>query len=240
MLQGMDDQALEVLKAAKATEDVLAGRAESLAAARTEYERKQKEVLPGRLLGPVLLVPFHLHTTKRPVSALNPQSDCCHFCKEEAACALSTVSRWCLQQKCHCGDPTTVGNPTAHRVIVDVPAKGRLPVQLDIIRETEVNITSAMADQSDSLAAEKKNHKRSSDLLAKVQKKLASQPGMPSYSMVTVSRHIHSYTGWSLMTVHTWNEHGTRAQSTFSPCQLGSTLQLACLFFGVYKENPRW
>ena len=45
MLQGMDDQALEVLKAAKATEDVLAGRTESLAAARAEYERKQKEVL---------------------------------------------------------------------------------------------------------------------------------------------------------------------------------------------------
>ena len=45
-LQGMDDQALEVLKAAKATEEVLAGRAESLAAVRTEYERKQKEVPP--------------------------------------------------------------------------------------------------------------------------------------------------------------------------------------------------
>ena len=44
MLQGMDDQALEVLKAAKATEEVLAGRTGSLAAARTEYERKQKEV----------------------------------------------------------------------------------------------------------------------------------------------------------------------------------------------------
>ena len=42
----MDDQALEVLKAAKATEEILAGRAESLAAVRTEYERKQKEVPP--------------------------------------------------------------------------------------------------------------------------------------------------------------------------------------------------
>ena len=50
-------------------------------------------------------------------------------------------------------------------------------VQLDIIRETEVNITSAMADQSDGLATEQKNHKRSADLLAKVQKKLAAQPG---------------------------------------------------------------
>ena len=49
MTQGMDDQALEVLKAAKATEEVLAGRAESLAAVRTEYERKQKEVPPASL-----------------------------------------------------------------------------------------------------------------------------------------------------------------------------------------------
>lgn len=40
----MDDQALEVLKAAKATEDVLATKAQSLAAVRTEFERKQKEV----------------------------------------------------------------------------------------------------------------------------------------------------------------------------------------------------
>ena len=54
----------------------------------------------------------------------------------------------------------------------------RCAVQLDIIRETEVNISSAMADQSDSLATEKKNHKRSSDLLAKVHKKLAAQPGV--------------------------------------------------------------
>ena len=44
--QGMDDQALEVLKAAKCTEEVLAGKVEALAAARTEYERKQKEVRP--------------------------------------------------------------------------------------------------------------------------------------------------------------------------------------------------
>ena len=51
-------------------------------------------------------------------------------------------------------------------------------VQLDIIRETEVNITNAMNDQDDSLAIENKNHKRSSDLLAKVQKKLAAQPGV--------------------------------------------------------------
>lgn len=42
--QGMDDQALEVLRAAKATEVVLASKAQSLAAMRTEYERKQKEV----------------------------------------------------------------------------------------------------------------------------------------------------------------------------------------------------
>ena len=40
----MDDQALEVLKAAKATEDVLSAKAQSLAAVRTEFERKQKEV----------------------------------------------------------------------------------------------------------------------------------------------------------------------------------------------------
>ena len=40
----MDDQALEVLKAAKATEDVLAAKGQSLAAVRTEFERKQKEV----------------------------------------------------------------------------------------------------------------------------------------------------------------------------------------------------
>ena len=46
MSQGMDDQALEVLKAAKSTEELLAGKVEALAAARTEYERKQKEVLP--------------------------------------------------------------------------------------------------------------------------------------------------------------------------------------------------
>ena len=50
-------------------------------------------------------------------------------------------------------------------------------MQLDIIRETEVNITNAMADQSDSLAVEKKNHKSSSALLAKVQDKLAAQLG---------------------------------------------------------------
>ncbi|CAK0785709.1 hypothetical protein CVIRNUC_008920 [Coccomyxa viridis] len=87
--KGMDDQALEVLKAAKSTEELLAGKVEALAAARTEYERKQKE--------------------------------------------------------------------------------------LDIIRDTEVNITSAMTDQSDGLATEQKNHKRSGDLLAKVQKKLAAQ-----------------------------------------------------------------
>ena len=44
--QGMDDQALEVLRAAKSTEELLAGKVEALAGARTEYERKQKEVLP--------------------------------------------------------------------------------------------------------------------------------------------------------------------------------------------------
>ena len=44
--QGMDDQALEVLKAAKTTEELLTGKVEALAAARAEYERKQKEVLP--------------------------------------------------------------------------------------------------------------------------------------------------------------------------------------------------
>ena len=59
-------------------------------------------------------------------------------------------------------------------------------MQLDIIRETEVNISSAMADQSDSLTAEKKNHKRSSDLLAKVQKKLAAQPGDLSPSLTAL------------------------------------------------------
>jgi hypothetical protein len=53
-------------------------------------------------------------------------------------------------------------------------------MQLDIIRETEVNITNAMADQNDSLAVETKNHKKSSALLAKVQDKLAAQPGESS------------------------------------------------------------
>ena len=56
-------------------------------------------------------------------------------------------------------------------------------MQLDIIRETEVNITTAAVDQSDSLATEKRNHKHSSDLLAKTQKKLAAQPG---------ERHCHN------------------------------------------------
>lgn len=45
MAQELDDQALEVLQAAKATEALLAEKAESLAAIRTEFERKQKEVL---------------------------------------------------------------------------------------------------------------------------------------------------------------------------------------------------
>jgi len=45
----MDDQALEVLKAAKASEEVLASKADSLAAVRTEFERKQKEVLSQNL-----------------------------------------------------------------------------------------------------------------------------------------------------------------------------------------------
>ena len=44
--QGMDDQALEVLKAAKSMEELLAGKVEALAAARGGYERKQNEVLP--------------------------------------------------------------------------------------------------------------------------------------------------------------------------------------------------
>lgn len=71
VLQGMDDQALEVLKAAKATEDVLAGKAESLAAVRTEYERKQKEVPLGPSPAPVLLLPFQVHTPQCPVSAFS-------------------------------------------------------------------------------------------------------------------------------------------------------------------------
>jgi hypothetical protein len=45
MAQELDDQALEVLQAAKATEALLAEKAKSLAAIRTEFERKQKEVL---------------------------------------------------------------------------------------------------------------------------------------------------------------------------------------------------
>ena len=44
--QELDDQALEVMKAAKATEALLAERAEQLAAIRAEFERKQKEVRP--------------------------------------------------------------------------------------------------------------------------------------------------------------------------------------------------
>lgn len=79
-------------------------------------------------------------------------------------------------------------------------------MQLDIIRETEVNITSAMADQSDSLAAEKKNHKRSSDLLTKVQKKLAAQPGTLF---------------WSPTTAHMCLQHGIRVHSALSLCQPG-------------------
>lgn len=43
-LQELDDQALEVLQAAKSTETLLADKAESLAAIRSEFERKQKEV----------------------------------------------------------------------------------------------------------------------------------------------------------------------------------------------------
>ena len=43
-MQELDDQALEVLQAAKSTEALLADKAESLAAIRTEFERKQKEV----------------------------------------------------------------------------------------------------------------------------------------------------------------------------------------------------
>lgn len=49
----MDDQALEVLKAAKASEEMLASKADSLAAVRTEFERKQKEVLRQRTPRPV-------------------------------------------------------------------------------------------------------------------------------------------------------------------------------------------
>ncbi len=45
-MQELDDQALEVLQAAKATEAILAQKAESLAAIRSEFERKQKEVRP--------------------------------------------------------------------------------------------------------------------------------------------------------------------------------------------------
>lgn len=43
-VQELDDQALEVLQAAKSTEALLADKAESLAAIRAEFERKQKEV----------------------------------------------------------------------------------------------------------------------------------------------------------------------------------------------------
>lgn len=72
--QGMDDQALEVLKAAKSTEELLAGKVEALAAARTEYERKQKEVLP-------LLA--------HAVNEAAPQAQEMHFlglCAEHAPC----------------------------------------------------------------------------------------------------------------------------------------------------------
>ena len=67
-------------------------------------------------------------------------------------------------------------------------------MQLDIIQETEVNITSAMTDQSDSLAAEKKNHKRSSDLLARVQKKLAAQPGDLTLSLTALQPPTYAIT----------------------------------------------
>lgn len=43
-VQELDDQALEVMKATKAAEARLAQRAEQLAAIRSDFERKQKEV----------------------------------------------------------------------------------------------------------------------------------------------------------------------------------------------------
>ena len=42
--QELDDQALEVMHVAKATEELLAQKAASLAGTRAEHERKQKEV----------------------------------------------------------------------------------------------------------------------------------------------------------------------------------------------------
>ena len=60
----MDDQALEVLKAAKATEDVLAAKAQSLAAVRSEFERKQKEV----------------HSSSITTSAWNASMQCSFLC----------------------------------------------------------------------------------------------------------------------------------------------------------------
>ena len=71
--QGMDDQALEVLKAAKSTEELLAGKVEALAGARTEYERKQKEV------------------RSLPAHALN-----------DLALPMQGVHFWCLRQSMHC------------------------------------------------------------------------------------------------------------------------------------------
>ena len=55
--QELDDQALEVMKAAQAAEALLAERAQQLGAIRAEFERKQKEV---RALapGPRSVVPF--------------------------------------------------------------------------------------------------------------------------------------------------------------------------------------
>jgi hypothetical protein len=60
----MDDQALEVLKAVKATEDILAAKAQSLAAVRSEFERKQKEVHSALLTTPAC----HLWTVFMPCS----------------------------------------------------------------------------------------------------------------------------------------------------------------------------
>lgn len=57
-MQELDDQALEVLKAAKATEELLSAKSESLTVIRSEFERKQKEVCTSTsdIILPTMLV----------------------------------------------------------------------------------------------------------------------------------------------------------------------------------------
>lgn len=85
MAQELDDQALEVLQAAKATEALLAEKAESLAAIRTEFERKQKEVLA-----------FFCHFSSPSVAFLPTIKETCKQLTAQYASQLS-----CLPERKH-------------------------------------------------------------------------------------------------------------------------------------------